>query len=93
MQQRQEDKKMMTKKRKATSKAKNQEMSHQSTTKKVVARTAKKAIRATRKGVAARGPLEFVQTEPLITVYEIVETEMYGGSDSEVDDRETEFGT
>jgi len=31
--------------------------------------------------------------EPSVTVYELIETEVYGESSPEVDDQEEEFGT
>jgi hypothetical protein len=77
-----------------TSKAKNKKMSRQTALKKAFARAPKKTLRTTRKRLAAQGPLEFVRTSrPSVTVYELVETDVYGESNPEVDDQEEEFGT
>jgi len=84
---------MMNKKRKTTSKAKNKNISRQKASKKALARAPKKAARAIRETAVARGPLEFVRTKPSLTVYEVLDTEVYAESNSEVEDREEEVGT
>lgn len=84
---------MMNKKRKTTSKAKNKKINRQKASRKALARAPKKAALSVRKKAVARGPLELVRTEPSVTVYEVVETEVYGESNPAVDDREEEFGT
>lgn len=83
---------MIAKKSRTISKAKSKKTSRRTTSKEAVARAPKKAARAIRKRAAAQGPLEFMQTEPSVTIYEVVETEVYGEPNSEVDDRD-EFGT
>jgi hypothetical protein len=84
---------MMNKKRKTTIKAKNKKMSRQKASKNAVAMAPKKAALSVRKKAVTRGSIEFVRTEPSVTVYEVVETEVYGESNPEVDDREEKFGT
>ena len=84
---------MMNRKRKTTSKTKNKKISRQKASNKALARTSKKVARSITKRAVARGPLEFVRTGPSVTVYEVVETEVYGESNPEVEDREEEVGT
>jgi hypothetical protein len=84
---------MMNKKRKTTSKAKNKKISRQKASKKALARAPKKAAIAIGKRAVARGPLEFLRTEPSVTVFEVVETEVHGESNPEDEDQEEEFGT
>jgi hypothetical protein len=85
---------MITRKSKTASKAKNKKVSPQKGLKKTMARAPKKTVKAMRERVAARSPLEFVRApEPSVTVYELIETEVYGESSPEVDGQEEEFGT
>jgi hypothetical protein len=85
---------MMTKKRKTTSKPKNKKLSRKAALKKAIARAPKKAVKATHKKLGARPPLEFVRpSQPSVTVYELVETEVYEESNPGTADHDEEFGT
>jgi hypothetical protein len=84
---------MIANESKSKSKTKNKKASRRTTSKKAVARASKEAARGIPRRTAAGSPLEFVRSEPSVTIYEVVETEVYGESNSEVDNQGEEFGT
>lgn len=74
---------MIGKKSRSTSKTKTGKASRQKASRKPVATAPKKAARAIRQRAATATPLEFMRTEPSVTVYEVIETEVYGKSNDQ----------
>jgi hypothetical protein len=85
---------MKTRKRNMRSKARNKTTNRKLAVSKAGGRPPRRIATAARKRVTARGPLEYaVAQEPSVTVYELVETEVYRETSPEADSAEEEFGT